>query len=712
MILFIKNNKFILFLVFFAIFTHLQWFNLGSVLTFSDWSYWPNEATKQLWNSWGTWINYWNFGSVNIQISFLFFNFFWSIFTNIGFSYDFATKITFLIPVAILGFIAPYILSRKLIKNEFISFVVALFYGTTTYFLVRQTGHLPIAFVYALIPLTFYFFIKALDKNKFFNWLVFIFIYWISACYEIRITFISTLFLLFYFLFFLGFNIKKYWKNILVASIIFICLNSFWLIPTIFGGFYKAIAQVANRGIFGSFLFDINHSLTLFDDPWTGRLPNNQFVKQPIFWYFWFIPMIAFSSFLFDKSNRYKKEITFFGIVSLVGIFLTKQTDFPFVNAYEWIYKNIPGFNLFREASKFYSITALGYAGLLGYGLLSFKEHGNIIWNKYIYNASSIVIIFIAICNVKPLVTGEIGTMFVPRHIPQDYIFLKNFIINQPEYFRTLWFPTDSRWSIYTNTHPKVSTVNSIGSNWSGFIKNTGSDQQKIVQILKKPFSKQLLDNSSIKYIVIPLQDKANDDDFFVSYGKRELFINELKTVNYLHKVNIGTKELIIYENENFRPHIYKTQEKETIQKEISFQKVNFQFINPTEYAVSLKSISQPAYLNFSEAFHSNWKLRVGDFNWFKVLTEKNYFISDKYHFENDATLNSFYIDPAVFCKEYSCKKNQNGSYDIGVTIFFTPQSYMYLGLIISISTLVTCLTYLGYCLITSIRKRQSVHSI
>jgi len=217
-----------------------------------------------------------------------------------------------------------------------------------------------------------------------------------------------------------------------------------------------------------------------------------------------------------------------------------------------------------------------------------------------------------------------------------------------------------------------------------------------------------LFDSSLIKYVIVPLQDKANDDDFFVYYGNdRNFYIRELDQIPWLKKIDIGTKELVVYENEGYRPHIYTTGERETIYKEVPYKVVDFRFINPTEYKISLKNISTLTYINFSEAFHQDWRVRVGEFDWFKVLTEKNYFIPNKYHYKNDAQLNSFLIDPNVICRDYECKKNPDGSYDLNLTLFFSPQSYFYLGLTISGLTLFGCLSYL---VVYFVRSRKTKH--
>ena len=104
------KSKYLSLLLVFAVLTHLNWFNPFSILTYSDWYYWPNEAVKQLFSSYGSWVNFWNFGSVNIQLQFNIFKFPWALLTNLGLNYDQAVKITFLVPIAILGFFSPYFL--------------------------------------------------------------------------------------------------------------------------------------------------------------------------------------------------------------------------------------------------------------------------------------------------------------------------------------------------------------------------------------------------------------------------------------------------------------------------------------------------------------------------------------------------------------------------------------------------------------------------
>src|SRR6266511_4303094 len=99
----IQQNKLFIFLLFVFVIAHIQWFKFNTILTYSDWSFWPISVIKELLMTCGTWINYFGFGKVNIQIPFILFKIFWSLGANIGLSYDQVTKITFFIPIVLLG---------------------------------------------------------------------------------------------------------------------------------------------------------------------------------------------------------------------------------------------------------------------------------------------------------------------------------------------------------------------------------------------------------------------------------------------------------------------------------------------------------------------------------------------------------------------------------------------------------------------------------
>jgi len=163
-----------------------------------------------------------------------------------------------------------------------------------------------------------------------------------------------------------------------------------------------------------------------------------------------------------------------------------------------------------------------------------------------------------------------------------------------------------------------------------------------------------------------------------------------------------------------------------------------FNKINPTKYKIKYKNISenQKLDLKFLSTFHKDWNLYLNpiksnskDCNVIQEYNNEGKNIKECEHtqkffegeelsylwkqpvFEDSHKLvydyaNQWTIDPeyikANFDKSYY-KENPDGSIDIELALYFKPQSYFYLGIIISGTTLILCLGYLGY---TFYRKR------
>jgi len=717
-----KERFLIIAIVLIALVANQRWITNFSILTHGDWYYQNLETLRQFL----TFPHVWNMNSlgfIEFSISFYPFNFLSGLLAQQGFSYGIIERLVFMWPIIMALPVFSYLLIKKNINNSLAAFVGSLVYSYNTYFSVIKTGQLTLLMAYAFAPLVFLLFQKALEKKSF-QYALFTGLFgFVVSFYEFRIFYVLCFILFAYFLYYLLFiekvrNLSSVIKICFFAGIpvlIDLLLNLYWLLPL---GKTGALSSnvVFDRSLFGNEFLNINYAMTLFHPFWTGTR-TAIFTVQNIPVYFWLIPLFAFLGLILNKKN---KQILFFGLIALLGIFLTKQVGHPFMDVYLWLYTHFPGFNAFREASKFYFLIALGYSVLIaGFIDWLWKNWKNTKWQILGKYALAIVIAAIFLWNTKPFITGEIATLFIPREMSADYLVVNNFLLKQNDYFRTLWIPVSSRWAVYTNIHPAINVVDMINGTWSGFIKSKRNDKITEAELTKDvltfPKANNLLDMTSIKYVIVPVEDKANDDDFFVSYGKsRQYYISELNKISYLHKIDIETKEIAVYENENFKPHIYLTSEKETIQKDVRVKSkdIRYEFVNPTEYKISLTNIAGPTYLNFSEVYHPSWKIFLGDFKWYNVLLNKQESISDKNHFQNDASLNSYVIDPSAVCNDNvvlrlrsglnnskSCIKNPDGSYDIDMTLYFAPQSYTYLGLIVSGGTLIVVVGYLFFAL-------------
>jgi len=104
---------------------------------------------------------------------------------------------------------------------------------------------------------------------------------------------------------------------------------------------------------------------------------------------------------------------------------------------------------------------------------------------------------------------------------------------------------------------------------------------------------------------------------------------------------------------------------------------LKFEKISPAEYQVHVNA-SQPFFLIFSESYNAQWKAYFGEVNWFETFWKKP--IDRDKHFLVNSYANAWYIE-------------KTGTYD--VTLYFWPQSLLYIGVMVSLLTLTLCLIYL-----------------
>jgi len=132
------------------------------------------------------------------------------------------------------------------------------------------------------------------------------------------------------------------------------------------------------------------------------------------------------------------------------------------------------------------------------------------------------------------------------------------------------------------------------------------------------------------------------------------------------------------------------------------------------------------------ESYHDQWRLMLdnGEVNglfrsWIPWIPFADR-VGDWAHFKLNGFLNGWYIDPAGLCAmetpapspsflgvhwtpvasrppraggevRSGCRVNPDGSYDMDMVIEFFPQRFFYLGLLISGTTLLSCIGYLIY---------------
>lgn len=329
-----------------------EWFQFGHILQFGDWGYRHDEYLKQLFQEWGAWNSAFQFGSSNITLfAYPVRGIIWSGLVNLGLSSQDAIRVAVFIPIAILGFVSPFTFVWYKTRDVVISTTLALFYLSIPYFLVTTTAHLPISMVFILTPLMLLVLEHASLTQKFRWWICLILLLAFCAAHDIRIAILSSFLLCGYFLCLLSEGANKRTRIIqsLSAGILLIFLQSYWLLVTIFQG-TDDIAAVANRGLFGTHLFDLIHAFTITKWNWTGGSVDWTFTLMLLPIQLFLIPLLVFSAFLFRfKDQGREKIVLYFGLVALIGVFLTKQGADPFPTTYKWLYEYVPPFSLLEK---------------------------------------------------------------------------------------------------------------------------------------------------------------------------------------------------------------------------------------------------------------------------------------------------------------------------------------------------------------------------
>jgi hypothetical protein len=188
----------------------------------------------------------------------------------------------------------------------------------------------------------------------------------------------------------------------------------------------------------------------------------------------------------------------------------------------------------------------------------------------------------------------------------------------------------------------------------------------KISETFSSAQMKVLLQDISTKYIIVPddssgeifLTDRKYDDNLY------KATLNNVSKIGYLKKVeNFG--KIGVFEVPNSKDHFWSPAENLAL---------NYNYISPVEYQLMIKNAKKGDSVVFSESYDPKW---IAENSQFKIQSSKF-----------DARFNSFILP-------------QDGNYSL--RIYYTPQDYVNIGLVISGITL---LMVVGSLLVLVIKKK------
>jgi hypothetical protein len=536
------------------------------------------------------------------------------------FDYNALLLACFLIPFLMLGSISSYLLIRELItKNSFFISIGILVYMTNTYILMAAGGgQIQIALAYAIAPLVLLRFIKIIDffnkEKPVFQNIKLIRLSQISGLvlavqmmFDPRIVYITLLAVMIYFILHMRFEISRnnaidvlirLLYTVFIPIGILVLLHAIWILPTLvyrqnpiqeMGSAFSSLDAVK----FFSFA-QFENAISLLHPNWPENIFGKVGFMRPEFLA---IPIFAYSSLLFVRKVQRPRMVLYFAFLGLVGAFLAKGANDPFGIVYLWLFDHIPGFLMFRDPSKFYLLIALSYSALIAFSLGQIWEKLTKIKFKLITisHINSILIVsflLIWLFTIRNAALGEIDGTFKIREVPASYIALKDYLNEKPEFFRTLWIPKLQRFGFYSENHPAVMAADLLNK----------YSLHDLLTELAKPRTEKVLQQSGVKYVIVPLDSEG---ELFIEdrkYSKRQdtYTRDQMKKISWLqYEKNIDGND--IFRVNNSKDRFWFAEDNAP---------VSWRMINPTHYQVELKEIKNNRKLVFSEAFNPQWKMK------------------------------------------------------------------------------------------------------
>jgi len=543
-----------------------------------------------------------------------YYQFVFAVFTGVfGFPFALVERIFFVFPWCIGSILGSYVLIKHVLKSRVAASIGVLVYVVNTYILmILSGGQVHIAIAYGITPWTWYFWLRVFEQSRkrmFFSrpGIAFAFAFNVQVLFDVRIAFVNAFALGLYcaYIFFSRNTLKRQDKTIIVYPVIFtavsiILIQSFWLLPlalhrqNAFGGISSGL-KTGGDASFYSF-GTLSHSLSLLHPNWPENIFGKVYFFRPEFL---LIPLLAFTGLLMVKVRQYKSDslILFFAGLAVLGSLLSTGMREPLGAIYAWMFRNIPGFSLFRDPTKFYVLTALCYSVLIPFSLIQ-------MWDKIRTG-------FPALSKVKkhiPLVfiiawgalhyqafSGLPGFLRA-QAIPASYIELKNTLSAEREFFRILWVPERSRYAYASVRHPFVSVYSLFGT----------AGQTDVLNAFVDDSADKTVSQAGIKYVVVIddvfgeffTKDRSYDPQFY------EHTVHVLDSRPWLKRKHTFGK-IVVYEVNGYEPlfSVLNRFGEET-------DEVKYSMIKPTEYHVQVPVES--VELVMRQTYDPGWEILSG----------------------------------------------------------------------------------------------------
>jgi tetratricopeptide (TPR) repeat protein len=362
----------------------------------------------------------------------------------LGGSWTVIEDVVYFIPFAVLLPVAGWLLARQVLGRTRWALLAPVIMLGNTYFLVESNGEIPLVLAEAIGCLALVAFIKTMRELSLRWALVTSLLLAGCAAADIRPAYIT-------FILIVGYVVilavaepgwKLFRSRIFLSAVTgatFLASQAFWIVPL---ETYKGHPAFPTAAAPDFTILTLSHGIAGVMANWTGGSPA-PFTQAPLDPMFMVLPLVAMLPLVW---RRMRPEVLWLAISALVFAFLAKTNNPPLGGIYDWMFGHVPGFNLFRDGSKFLYPIAIAYAVLVPLALKSLFELANRMRERMarFVRVTTVValagILAILGSTIFVLESGQLGSTTTPVTEPSSLKDVTSFLAASHHDGPVLWF--------------------------------------------------------------------------------------------------------------------------------------------------------------------------------------------------------------------------------------------------------------------------------
>jgi tetratricopeptide (TPR) repeat protein len=361
-----------------------------------------------------------------------------------GASWTVIEKVVYFIPFAVLLPVAGWLLAREVLGRTRWTILAPALLLANSYFLIEANGEIPLVLSEVLACLALIAFLRTMRSFSP-RWALLTGLAVGAACaMDLRPAYLTSLLIVGYVLILTiadpGWRLFGRRVGLAaLAAVVFGGTQLFWILPL---HFYKGHPAFPTPSAPDFTIITLTHGLTGVSAAWTGGVPA-AFVQAPINPLFLILPLLAMIPLAW---RRLKPELLWLALAALVCAFLAKTNNPPLGSTYQFLYAHFPGFNLFREGSKFLFPIAIGYAVLIpaaGASIADLVRRSRGHTRQALGVGAAAALSLLVVVSGSTLLTlegGQLGSTTTPVAMPKAFSDLSHMLDADHQPGSVLWF--------------------------------------------------------------------------------------------------------------------------------------------------------------------------------------------------------------------------------------------------------------------------------